>query len=408
MAVTVSDFSGAASTAQYQTAASAAGSNLNPSVTPGSFMNTPGYNAGQASTTNDKSNPPTAPAGYEYIWIGGSATGGWKLYSVNGGAGSGANAASGGPAASAASSATSAATAAQNTQNAQNQNIFDAVQAQMTAWGLLNPNDPNSAALLSTLKNLAMTGAGSDTISLALQNSAEYKTRFSGNAARIAAGLPALSPADYLATEQAYDQILRAAGVPSGFYSSQAQKATLIGADISPSELQSRVDLAKQSISNADPFYTQSLQNLYGLTSGQMIAHVLDPAAALPLLQQQVGSSQVAAEAARAGSGIDIATAQQLYGQGVTQDQAAQGFTSIAQAQPSMQAIASRYGGYTNPNNVGSALQAETFGTTINGQTQANAAAQLARLKTQEVSAFSGSGGAATGSLGLKDVSGLS
>jgi hypothetical protein len=289
------------------------------------------------------------------------------------------------------------------------QNIFDAVQAQMTAWGILIPGDPNSQALLNTLKNLAMTGAGSDTVSLALQNSAEYQARFSGNATRIANGLAALSPADYIATEQAYDQILRGAGVPAGYYSSSADKAKLIGADVSASELQSRVDLAKQSISQADPFYTSSLQNLYGLSSGDMIAHVLDPSAALPLITQQVNSAQIAAEAARAGSGIGLNMAQQLAGQGVTQAQAAQGFQQIAQQQPAIQSIASRYNaGLPTEPNIGAALQAATFGTTVNGINQAQATQQLNLLKTAETSAFSGSAGAATGSLGLRDTSGLS
>lgn len=287
------------------------------------------------------------------------------------------------------------------------QNIFDAVQAQMQAWGILIPGDTNSQGLLNTLKSLAMSGAGADTVSLALQNSDAYKARFSGNEARKAAGLAVLSPADYIATEQAYDQILRGAGVPTGCYSSSADKAKLIGADVSASELQSRVDLAKQSISQADPFYTSTLQNLYGLSSGDMIAHVLDPAAALPLITQQVNSAQIAAEAARAGSGIGLPLANQLAGQGVTQAQAAQGFQQIATQQPALQSIASRYGaGLATEPNIGSALQAATFGTTVNGINQAQAQQQINLLKTAETSAFSGSAGAATGSLGPRDTSG--
>lgn len=289
------------------------------------------------------------------------------------------------------------------------QNIFDAVKAQMTQWGILIPGDATSNALVTTLQNLAMQGAGADTVSLALQNSDAYKARFAGNTTRVANGLSALSPADYIATEQAYDQILRSAGVPAGYYSSAADKAKLIGADISASELQSRVDLAKQSISQADPFYTNSLKNLYGLSSGDMIAHVLDPSAALPLITQQVNSAQIAAEAARAGSGIGLPLANQLAGQGVTQAQAAQGFQQIATQQPALQSIATRYGaGLLTQPNIGSALEAATFGTTVNGINQAQASQQLDRLKTAETSAFSGSAGAATGSLGLRDTSGLS
>jgi hypothetical protein len=96
----------------------------------------------------------------------------------------------------------------------------------------------------------------------------------------------------------------------------------------------------------------------------------------------------------------------QLAGQGITQAQANTGFQNIAAAQPSVQSIASRYGTTLGPSDIGAALQAQQFGTTVNGISAAQAQAQLNRLSTQEVSAFSGSAGAATGSLGAKDISG--
>ena len=192
--------------------------------------------------------------------------------------------------------------------------------------------------------------------------------------------------------------MLRAAGVPAQFYSTAADKAKLIGSDISPTELQQRADLAKQSIVNADPYYTSQLQTLYGLSQGDMIAHVLDPSAALPLLQQQVSSSQIAAEAAREGVATNLATAQQLAGQGVTQAQAQQGFQSIANQLPATQTLAGRYAGYLNPNEVSGALTSATFGAP-GQQSVAQAEAELQRLKTQEISAFSGSSGVGKGSL---------
>jgi hypothetical protein len=97
----------------------------------------------------------------------------------------------------------------------------------------------------------------------------------------------------------------------------------------------------------------------------------------------------------------------QLAAQGVSQAQAQTGFQNIATQQPALQSIAATYGaGLLNPNQVGQALQASTFGTTVGGISAAQAQQQLERLKTAEVSAFSGSAGAATGSLGPKDISG--
>ena len=197
--------------------------------------------------------------------------------------------------------------------------------------------------------------------------------------------------------------------MPTGFYNSSAEKAKLIGADVSASELQSRVDLAAKSISGADPFYTQQLKNLYGLSQGDMIAHVLDPAAAMPLLQQQTQSTTIAAAAARNATNVNLSTAEQLAGMGVTQAQAEQGFGNIASQLPGMQAIASRYQGYGDAGTVGTGLQAATFGAPIAGETAAQAETRLKRLQTQETSAFGGSAGASTQgqSLGVGNQQGV-
>lgn len=288
-------------------------------------------------------------------------------------------------------------------------NAADAAIQQLMAWGIItSPTDPIGASLINTINNLATTGAGADTISLAIQNSDAYKQRFSANQARIANGLPALSPADYIATEQAYNQVLNSAGIPTNSANNSASTWTnLLANDVSASELQSRVDLAKQSITQADPYYTATLQNLYGLTPGQMISYVLNPQNAVPEIQQQVNASQIAAEASRAGSGIGLPLASQLAGQGVTQAQANAGFQTIATQQPALQGLATLYGqGILNPNQVGQAQQAATFGTTVGGISAGQAQAQLQRLQAQQLNAFSGSAGASTGSLGAKDISG--
>ena len=284
-------------------------------------------------------------------------------------------------------------------QTADRQNIFDQVTGLFTTYGILKAGDPASDALMKTIKDLAMSGAGSDTISLQLQQSDAYKARFAGNETRKAAGLNVLSPAEYIATENAYDQVLHAAGVPTGFYTSSEEKAKLIGADVSAAELQTRVDLASKSIQNADPYYTEQLKGYYGLSQGDMIAHVLDPSIAAPLIQQQVNTATIGAAAARNATNINLTTAQQLAGMGITQAQAEQGFGSIANQLPAMQEIASRYQGYGEAGNAGQQLQAATFNAPIGGETPAQAEARLKRLQAQEVSTFSGSSGAGKGTL---------
>jgi hypothetical protein len=203
-----------------------------------------------------------------------------------------------------------------------------------------------------------------------------------------------LSPAEYIATERSYRQIMSAAGLPKGFYDSQDDFTKFIAADVSPTEVKQRVDLAAEAITNADPFYRQSLQQQYGLSTGDMIAHVLDPNAALPILQKQAQAVQFGAEAQRQGLAVNNATAM-LYGaSNISQAEAAKGFKTIAQMLPEQQRLAAMY----QPSSAadqGAALMADIFG----GPNAGLAAANNQRLQGQEVNAFSGSAGAGKGSL---------
>jgi len=276
------------------------------------------------------------------------------------------------------------------------QNVFDTLQQQFESFGVLKPNDQASTDLLAQMKTLAMSGAGADSISLALQQSQAYQDRFAGNVARKAQGLSVLSPAEYIATENAYDAVFKAAGVPASFYSGTAEKAALIGNDISASELQSRVDVAAKSIANKDPFYATTLQNYYGLSAGDMIAHALDPQAALPILQQRSTAATFGAAAARQGLSVASSTAEQYGALGVTQSQAEQGFQSIGTQLPEDAKLAQIYGGqFGTPGSQQALLQSATFG----GPDAATAQLQLKKLQQQEANAFSGSAGVAKGSL---------
>ena len=247
-------------------------------------------------------------------------------------------------------------------------------------------------------------------LSAAIGLVSSWQTRFSGNQARIAAGLNPLSPAEYIANEQSYKTVMSMSGIPaSSPLQSTDYLGKLIAADISPAETQMRVNAATAAVQNEDPQVLAQLQSQFGMTMPTIISHLLDPAVAAPLVQQEYNAATIGAEAARAGVNISYGatgplSAMGLAAQGVTQAQANQGFANIASQEPAMQSLAGRYQGYGNAAGVGQQLEASTFNTQGAAQAQQN----LERLKTQETSAFSGSAGAATGSLGMKDISGLS
>ena len=226
-----------------------------------------------------------------------------------------------------------------------------------------------------------------------------WQTRFAGNVTRIANGQSPLSPSEYIATEKSYQDIIQAAGLPKGFYDNSAHMAQLIGNDVAPTELQDRINTAAKSISNADPFYTSTLQQYYGLSASDMIAHALDPNTALPLLQRATAAATFGAAGARQNVSVDQATAAQYAALGVTQGQAEQGFQSIASALPTEQKLASIYGGTGTQFGSAGQQQANLTAATFGGAGGAEAEQQLKKLQQQEVNAFSGSSGVDKNSL---------
>jgi hypothetical protein len=290
--------------------------------------------------------------------------------------------------------ATQTALAQANTQQ-QQQNAITMLTQTFINYGL-------SADIAGAVTNLVQQGYTADTIQVMAQDpkgtnplAQAFQQRFPANAARMAAGLPVLSPAQYIANEQGYAQVMRAYGLNPSFATNKDVFTKLLTNDVSPTELNGRVNTAKQVIENTDPAVAEQLQTYYGLSQGDMIAHVLDPSIATPILEKQISTSQIGAEAARYGANVGQSYAEQLSNLGVTQAQAGQGFQNIAQQLPGTQELATRYAGYTPAGQIGQELQAATFGTTGAIQAQQD----LERLKTQEISQFSGSSGAGKGSL---------
>jgi hypothetical protein len=168
-----------------------------------------------------------------------------------------------------------------------------------------------------------------------VRDTTEYKTRFKGNETRRAAGLPELSPADYVSLEASYRSTLASNSLPKGFYDTQDDFASFIGQDISPNELNARVSQGYNAVMQAEPGTKAELKQLYGLSDGDIAAFFIDPTRfnqsdAIKKAQ----AAQVASEARRqAGFTLDVATAEGLATEGITRGQAQQGFQQIGATQ---------------------------------------------------------------------------
>lgn len=248
-------------------------------------------------------------------------------------------------------------------------------------------------SLGSKVIDFAKQGFSGDTISVLLQETPEYKQRFSANDVRVRKGLPALSPGEYLAVEKSYRQIMSAAGLPSGFYDQPEDFAKFIEGDVSPQEVQQRVRDAQDMV-NAVP---QEVRNYFAqhYTTGDMVAFALDPTRATTAIEKAFSASNVAGRAQKAGLSIDQTLAEQIGATGLSNDQIQQGVGAVALEAQNAARLAQLSGTTLTAND----LAAEAF------LGNADVTRKRDKLASAERARFGGTSGAGSGSLS-RDMSG--
>ena len=171
-----------------------------------------------------------------------------------------------------------------------------------------------------------------DSVLYAMRERPEYQERFKANAQRVKNGLSELSPDTYLALENDFKQVMRANGLPPGFYDDNDDLAALIAGDTSPSEVQRRIEDGYNAVQLADPQVKAQMYNLYGVDDSQLVAYFLDPTRGETVLRRQTRAAQISAESKNlANIQLTMTQAQQLADAGVTQKEAQKGFGEIAQ-----------------------------------------------------------------------------
>ena len=257
-------------------------------------------------------------------------------------------------------------------------NAYQAIYTVLDQYGL--------GSLASVLYNYEIQGFDSQTVNFLIQQTPQWQQRFAGNVALEKQGIAPLDPATYLATEQAYQQALTAAGIPKGMYG-QSDFAQWIGGSISPSEIQQRTQIAAQWVNSNDPDVLKALQQYHGITPNDMVGFALDQKRSLPYLNLVSQQAQVGAAALRSGlsSTPDFSwqLANMVQNGNLSQQAVDQGYSQIATELPRLGALASM----TNkPFTQQTAEQATFLG---------NAAAQHQQkaLVTEEQARFGGQSG---------------
>jgi hypothetical protein len=253
------------------------------------------------------------------------------------------------------------------------------MSARSIIMGFLDQYGLASLATWAWSQYLAL-GGGPDAITqiqFELPQQKAFQTRFPAYAALAKAG-HAMTPGSMIALEDSYRAALHGAGLPVGFYDHPNDFAQFMIADVSPSELAQRAQLAATAVLQDDPAVLREL-GMMGVPAGHQIAWMLDPARALPLIQNTVLAAQDAAAGITTKFGqLTRTQAMTLAEQGVSADAARTGFTQLG-LQKGLFAGTTAEG-----TNFGQGMQlAAEFGGDVNAQRafQDRQAARLAAFK---------------------------
>jgi len=279
---------------------------------------------------------------------------------------------------------TSAIDALKQQQQDERVSAFNILKTEFSKYGL--------GSLVENIKGLLTSGTPASEFSLKLQETPEYQKRFAANADRIKAGLGALTPAQYVAMEDQYQNLMRNYGLPASYYSkddigTQAGFQKLLANDVSASELEDRIATAQQRVLNTNPEVLKAFKQFYpDINNADILAYTLDPQNALSTIHRKVSAAEIGGAALAQGLQANGGTAESLAGQGITKAQAQQGYTNVAEMVPRGSQLADIYG--QTPYTQGTA-EAEVFNTAG----AADAAAKRKKLTSLETAQFSGSSG---------------
>ena len=186
---------------------------------------------------------------------------------------------------------------------------YDLVTLELTRLGL--------PSLIGPLREIFESGiTGGDSLRLALSQRPEYKLRFSANDKRIAAGLTALSPTEYLQLEDQYQNVMRNYGLPASYYAKDATGKQigfdeLLTGDVSSTELEERLIAGQERVLKSNPEVLQAIKDFYGdsITNGNILAYSLDPKNALKDIQRKVAAAEIGGAALAQGLATSAAGA---------------------------------------------------------------------------------------------------
>jgi len=222
------------------------------------------------------------------------------------------------------------------------QSAFSLLSSEFDAYGM--------GALVAPLRQFIEEGISRDEFVLRLRGTDAYKKRFAANAQRVAKGLRALSEAEYIQNEDAYQDVMRRYGLPETYYTRgdmgrQEGFEKFLAGDVSSVELEDRIQTAQKRVLNANPEVTQALKEFYPeITNADILAYTLDPTNAIENIKRKVTTAEIGGAAFQSGLQTSATRAEELRAAGITKESAQQGYGTIAGGLQRGSQLASIYG----------------------------------------------------------------
>jgi len=241
-------------------------------------------------------------------------------------------------------------------------------------------------SLAPWLSNLIINNASDDEIMLELYDQPAFKQRFPAIFTRQAAGLPPLSPSDYLT----YEDFAKTSAKGWGINITQDEINAALSADLSMKEMDDRMGMVSAAVHTLSPQVRGQVEVLYGITDEDLKRAWLDPAAQAPILRKRLTAAQIAAEGMAVGFGqLTAMQAERLAEAGLSAEQARQGLGALTQESELFKATDA------TEENIGTDAQ---LGLLLGDQPLANT---IEARQQRRKSPFESGGGFATGKTGV-------
>lgn len=202
-------------------------------------------------------------------------------------------------------------------------NAFAMLQALLDSWGL--------SSLSGDVRDMLTAGDSAEVIPIKLRETEAYKARFAGNLLRVKNGYPALSEAEFLATETALKDVVQRY-VGRGEYDTKENLDKWISGDLSPQELNDRLALYQENW-DMQPREVKDAWASHGLTPRDALKALMDPSVTETTLKRQSAIYSLGAENVKAfgeRSQLDAERLGFLADSGVTAQQAREGYRDVA------------------------------------------------------------------------------